>query len=164
EVELIRNFEGAVNSCAPRYDRCRISLPLDFSFTKRNQVIRIGFSRFRGDVTIKPLVFEEQDRIVASRSGLDQALGIFSIAREHDVPSGRVRIDRLDTLRMERTTFYAAAASHPHDDWIGPLTVAPPAQRRDLIPHLHKAWPGVVGELDLHDRLVASDRHAACNS
>src|SRR5262249_8072171 len=115
-------------------------------------------------MTIEPFVFEEQDRIVTSSSSFDQALGIFSSARKYNVPAGRVRIYCLDALGMEGTAFDPAAASHAHDHGIRPGTVAAPSQRRNLVTHLHKTRPRIVGELNFYDRLVTTDRHAARNS
>src|SRR5215471_8075905 len=65
---------------------------------------------------------------------------------------------------MKWAAFDAPTTSHANNDRITPFTEAAPAQRRYFVPHLHEAWPRIIGELNFNDRLIARDRHSACNS
>src|SRR5437764_10735586 len=106
---------------------------------------------------VQALVLEENNGIVTAGSCLDQSLRVLRIARENDVPTRRVRIHRFHALRVERSAFNPAATRHAHDDRIRPRTVATPAKGRDLVPHLHESWPGVIRELNFDDRLISAN-------
>ena len=129
EIEFVRQFERCVNGRAPRDDCSRISRPLDLTLAERNQVVRVRFARFCGDVTVKPLVLEKEYRIVAAGGRLDQAFRILRVAWENNVPAGCMRIDGFNALGMKWTAFDPATAGNADNHRIRPRSIAAPAER-----------------------------------
>src|SRR4030095_16399148 len=62
------------------------------------------------------LVLEEEDRVVVSDGGLDQALGVVRGRRLHDLQPRRVGEVRLGVLRMERPSVHATAGRTAYDE------------------------------------------------
>src|SRR5215471_20837041 len=65
---------------------------------------------------------------------------------------------------MKGTSLDPSSACHADDDRIRPYAVAAPAKRWNLVSHLHETRPGIICKLDLDDRLVSVNRHAACDT
>src|SRR5207237_212237 len=129
EIEFIRQFNRGINSRAPRDDGGRISRPLDFALAEWNQIIRVRLARYCGDMAVKPLVLEKEHGIVRAGGVLDQALRIFGVAWENDVPAWCVRIDGFNALGMKRTAFDSATAGNADNHRIRPRSIAAPAER-----------------------------------
>ena len=109
-------------------------------------------------------MLEEQYRIIASSRRLDQAFGIFGIARKNDVPARRMRVHGFRAHRMEGPALDSSTAGHAHDQRVGPDSITSPTHGGNLIAHLHEGGPRVIRKLDFDDRLVSAKRHTAGNT
>ena len=157
----LRRLQRARHHRAVSDDRQVVAGPHDLGLAERNHVVRSGIGRAAKGLAIKPLVLQEQHRIVAANRRAQQAVGVERIRRQHHPHARRVGEDAFAALRViDGAAGEIAADRRPAPPRAGEGVVGAPAHQRQLIAKLVHGRPDVVEELNLDDRLQPARGHA----
>src|SRR4029077_5140854 len=101
-------------------------------------------------LAVKPLMLEEQYRIVTANRGSQQTSRIEGIGRKYHTQSRNVRENALAALRVVECASGQVPADRPPDhQGSRECIIRAPADHRQLVPQLHHRGPDVIEELNL---------------